>query len=292
MTESINPSIQKTDVENKAPEDKVQDIAATPNQSMSTARGRNQADTTRTRNWIVYLPPEIRSMIYRLVLQEAVELSTDWLPAIVRHSGVQGLPGLFFTSKLIHRESVEAFHHVNAFYIRSWVPTLTIGPSRRLSDMIQNVRIKFTLSVVCKPHHSRFVDVIRTFGDPGVIRGTLFVQLVLYPRVAHCARPSLQFYLRGLGRFTNFRVVEVEIYYIQRPDLSTAAHYRGVETALRHVLGPATCGPLRNGRVGLTFFPRQFLNRQPLQEKVDWINHLGEIYFDGNGEKMSSPTER
>ncbi|MCJ1469716.1 hypothetical protein MMC07_008357 [Pseudocyphellaria aurata] len=255
------PFIQKdTDMEDRSPEDTV---SATPNQSMSTARGRkNQAaPTTSTRNWILYLPPEVRSMVYRFALRESFELSTDWLPAIVRHSGVRGLPGLFFTSKLIHRESVEVFHRVNAFYVRTWIPTLTKVPPRRMSDMIQNVRVKITLSVMCHPDHARFVnDVIRTFGAPGVVRETLSVQFALYPAAAYRLL-ALQPYLDELGHFTNFRRVELEICYIQRPDRSTAALYRGVEDAQRHVLGPATSGPLRNGRAGLTFLPRQFVNR-------------------------------
>lgn len=293
MAAPSNSSVSdNTGMEEIAPDDQAPADTVTnepQNQSVRNATAGHQltSSTTTARNWLLYLPPEVRLIVYRHVLQERSEIPCHRLPILLRDSGVQALPGLFFTSRLIRRESIETFYRINRFYLYTWFP-LTIFPSRRMSDMLQNLHVKISLSILSQPHHDQFVNVIHTFGDPGVIRGTLFVQIILFPRLRGLRRPSLQFYLRGLGRFTNFQVVEVEISYRQKPDLDTSMHYNRFESALRSVLGPATLGALRNGNNGLTFFPQRFLNTQSSRENFDWVDHLGELRLDWSGDEPNS----
>ncbi|MCJ1465812.1 hypothetical protein MMC07_004431 [Pseudocyphellaria aurata] len=277
MTEPAHSSIHddaEPEDKARAPKNTVMHGESTQNQSLGSATARTQLTTvTSTRNWILYLPPEIRRIIYRHVLQEPYELSWNWLPLLFQ-SGVQALSGLFFTSRLIYRESIEAFYRVNTFYVHTWNPRLTISPSRPMSQLLQNLHVPVWLSVLGHRHRRQFVEVMNAFGDPNIMRDTLYVEFKMFPPSDGVPRPSMQFYHRGLGRFTNFRLVEVEIYFTNRPDLSCAMQYAGIENALQKVLGPARCGSLRNGRNGLTFHPQR--NGQPPQESVDWIDHLDE----------------
>ncbi|MCJ1462011.1 hypothetical protein MMC07_000611 [Pseudocyphellaria aurata] len=288
MTEPANTSIHDdTEPEDnaRAPTNTVIHDGTSQDQSLRSATARNPLPTaTSTRDWILYLPLEVRRIIYRHVLQEPCELSWNWQQS----GGVQAIPSLFFTSRLIYRESIEAFYRVNIFFVHTWHPTLTISPSRPMSQMLQNLHIPIYLLIHRRAHRRRFVEVMNTFGDHGSIRGTLYVEINMHHPDNGFTRPSMQFYHRGLGRFTNFRRVEVEIYYSNRPNLSCAMQYEGVENALQHMLGPATFGLLGNDRNGLTFFPQAFLNRQTPQESDDWIDHLGELHLLWNEDDSTS----
>ncbi|MCJ1463326.1 hypothetical protein MMC07_001933 [Pseudocyphellaria aurata] len=292
--QSILSGHDSTGVDEIAPDDQVP--MDTPSKGPQNQSSRNAtvghqliSSTTSERDWLLYLPPEVRLIVYRHALLEPSELPCHWLPMLLRDSGVQALPSLFFTSRLIRRESIEAFHRINRFYLYCWVP-LTVIPSRRMSDMLQNLHVRISLSIQRQPARDRFVHVINTYGNPGIIRGTLYVQIMLFPglHLRGIRHPSLRLYLRGLGRFTNFRVVEVEIYNRGTPDLGTSLYYNSVENALRFVLGPATPGALGNGNNGLTFFPQRFLNTKPLRKNLDWIDHLGELRLDRKGDESNS----
>ncbi|MCJ1467991.1 hypothetical protein MMC07_006617 [Pseudocyphellaria aurata] len=291
MTEPTNSPIHNdTEPEDKAkaPENTVMHDGITQNQALGSATARNPLPTaTSTRNWILYLPPEIRRIIYRHVLQEPCELSWNWLPSLSQ-SGLQALPGLFFTSRLIYRESMEAFYRVNTFYVHSWHPRMALSPSRPMSHLLQNLHVPVWLSEHGHIDRRQFGEVIKAIGDPNIIRHTLYLEIKMFPPSDMFPLPSMQFLHQGLGRFTNFRHVEVGISYTNRPDLSCAMQYEGVVNAMQQVLGPATCGRLRNGRNGLTFHPQRFLNRQPPQESVDWIDHLGELHRLWNEDDSTS----
>ncbi|MCJ1462544.1 hypothetical protein MMC07_001146 [Pseudocyphellaria aurata] len=244
---------------------------------------------TSPRNWILYLPPEIRLLIYRFVVQLA-----DDIPYHLRFSwrspGMETLAGILHTSRLIRRESINVFFQVNVFTVNPWFmkmfPTFTVTPSRQISQMIQNLTIEVRVSAIPQQPQPReeFMDVINTFGDPRFIRGTLRVQFCVYLPPDDIVRQSPQrFFIRGLRRFTNFQIVQIDLSYHGSPVLNTAAmDYDYIENALHFFLGPARTRTIGQSMI---FFPRQFLSTQQVQENFD---HDGAIRLGWHGDQTDA----
>ncbi|MCJ1462543.1 hypothetical protein MMC07_001145 [Pseudocyphellaria aurata] len=246
--------------EQEAPEE----IAGQPR---SGSNAELTLSATSTRNWIMWLPPEIRNMIYRQVLQ-LPEPIPYYTPILLRHPAVQAVTGILRTCRSIRRESTDVFFRANFFCVRPWVPSIDVFPSRRINDMIQNIEMEIPLSAAAlEGPREQFMCLMRIFGQPGIERGTLRIRFLLHIRRRHDGpQPSMSFYLVALGQFASFRSVEIDLYHSQRPNLSTAKDCDRVKTALQDLLGPATS---RAKGHGLTFFPRKFRSTQRMRGEDD-----------------------
>lgn len=238
------------------------------------------SSTASRRNWLLYLPPELRLIIYHYVLQLPYDLPYNpqrfW-----GYSDIQAVTGILRTSRLFREEGVDVFFRRNTFLVRRLVQPFQVIPSRRIADRLQNIVIDIRIAVALQRPRARFIDIIHNFGDPAIVRRTFRVNFFMSLRYI-LRRPPLDFFIRGLGRFTNFEVVEVDLFYRRRPAMSTAVHCDRVERALQFVLGPAE--PRAAGH-GLTFLPQQFLRAQPSRENCDWMDYLDGIRLDWNGDE-------
>lgn len=244
--------------------------------SAATANQHNLAIIS-TRNWFLYLPPEIRLIIYHHVLLLPHDVNYDF-PMVWRHPEVQAVTGILRTSRLIRGEAIDVFLRENTFVFLPWLMSLPIMASiPQSNDRIQNFTVDILL---CPPWyqslHPFFTAIMRHLGDTTIIRGTLSVHFTIdLDDDVHGAH--FRSYLRGLGRFTNFQVVEIDFVDPMRRAQSTAMHCDFLHNALRFVLGPAK--PYTEGE-GLIFYPQRFMNAQPPRENVDWIDLLDGIRLD------------
>lgn len=272
MTELNNTSIDNDTV----PED-----TALNSTALESTASQNQPtpSTTSTRNWFLYLPPEIRLIIYSYVVRLPYPVWYS-LPITQRRSQTTGIGNIIFASRVIRRESLDVFYRENTFY----APGFPLLPSRRIADRIQNLII--TESVWCFHQEIRdtLISLIPIYTDPAIIRGTFTVN---FERRFTFRIFRLNYFLRALGRFTNFRTVRIYIiddimtHHVQ----SVVPLYDHVENTLRSVLGPVEP---RTPESGLTFFPQRFLNAQPRREDIDWMDRLEGIRFDWNEEETNS----
>lgn len=146
-----------------------------------------------------------------------------------------------------------------------------------------------------------FVDMIREFGSPAIVRNTLNIIFQIDPRSCH---NLLHFFVRGMPRFTNFRTIRFRFSarFLQSPegnltdpetlrfrDLAQAIHSVAVsleaaycviyERALTPTFGPARF--FDNDR-GLEFRPQEYLNSLPPEVEVDWMEYLDGVRLDWN----------
>ncbi|MCJ1266690.1 hypothetical protein MMC22_006575 [Lobaria immixta] len=286
MAEQNNFTINdETYAEDTSPGDTGLADTAHQDQSASNVVTENQptSSTASRRNWFLYLPPEVRLIVYHHVLQIPYDVPYN-SQRFWGYSDVQAVTGILRTSRLFRREGIDVFFRQNIFFIRTLVLPFQVIRSRRIDDMIQNLVIDIRIPVgTFQAPRDLLIGIIHNFGDPAIIRRTFRVNFFLALRYIW-RRAPLDFFIRGLGRFTNFEVVEIDLFYRRRLVMDTDIHRDRVEAALRFVLGPAT--PRAAGH-GLTFLPQQFLraNAQPSREDFDWMDHLDGIRLDWNGDE-------
>lgn len=230
------------------------------NQSVGNVATGSQSPLGRAseRNWILYLPPEVRLRIYGYVFLLPFALPYD-SQMLWTHSVVQSRTGILRTCRLFRTESMTVFYRESTFFVQTWSPRFTMLPSQQIGDMVQHFEIEILVSFGHHDSRNLFINIIHAFGNSAIIRDTLNVHFFLSGPSPHLwPRPPLEFHLDGLGRFTNFRIVEVDIRYNHNQSLQATQTYRDrVENALHGVLGPARPTPRGNG---LIFQPQQFLN--------------------------------
>lgn len=258
MTEQDSLSTKSdTAVDDATPEDIVSQNHAVSNAVTANMPSPSMAST---RDWILYLPPELRLIIYSYVLQLPLDVP------YYSSSGpqVEAFTGILRTSRLIRRESMEFFFKQNTFSFGPLMKRLPASPSQRLDDMIQNLTLDVLPGNITIAGR-QIKSMSRRFGDPARIRDTFRFNIwLLDPVRLRNRHPPAFLILRYLRRFTNFRVVEV-VLRINRPrnrltPRRTSAHFDRIEFCLQNALGPATrrIDDAMNPRV--SFFPHQLLN--------------------------------
>lgn len=132
------------------PEDTTQNLSV----SIAATESELSLSTPSIRNWILFLPPEIRLIVYRdvLLLPYCVPYDFGWIlpdlrhinesPFISflhagRHPGVQAVTGILLTSRLIPKECLSVFYRENTFMFPSWFSSFSSIPPRYIGDMIQ-----------------------------------------------------------------------------------------------------------------------------------------------------------
>ena len=227
------------------------------------------ATSTGSRSGLLPLPSELRVCILRHLLLADRPLATDW-PSRVYNL----FPAILTTCKLIRREAFQIMYGENTFYTSNVhrAPTLLSNPQIR--DTIRNVHAAVRLHETAPYRRgSSFIHVIREFGSPAVIRGTLDIIL----RVDPFQNGMLRWFVRALPCFTNFETVQIEFVdesgqgYAQQLCLQFCDRHKDTFTP---VFGPALS--FAEG-CGLRFRPRVYLNTLPRKVDVDWVDHLDGI---------------
>lgn len=239
------------------------------------------------------LPPEVRLIIFRHLL-----VKPHGVPLCL----CTGRPGFFLaillTSRLIQREAFAVYYKENHFAHCFLSASLSLEQFPRVIETMRNVSIQITgWNMFKRPLEMRkFLNFMLYFGNPSIIRGTLVVALSFYrPSVA-----PLKWYIRALGRFTNFGIIELELTCCLMMHIRSIMIGRRVKalceylrTALEPVLGPAEvfafnrCGC---GRFRLRFHPID--HRNPRRERVDrdWMDCLDGIRLEWN-ENVTNPDD-
>ena len=194
---------------------------------------------TRNGPGLLDLPPEIRYLIYRHLLLHH-DLSQLWW-----HSVPQNYLAVLKTNRLINREASSVFYQENTFADCFWSSYFRMALPPGVIDMLQNVQL--TLFVdgteeAAKPFKedtvATFWKFIKRFGNQSIVRNTLAVTLWV-DRFAMPAMPAMPWFTSRLGRFTNFRTIELSFRDSRVPpsDITNIREY--VQTALEPMLGHA-----------------------------------------------------
>lgn len=269
---------------NTEPEDTALELAAPDdsepnNQVVSNVATANQptAATSSARPSLLDFPPEIRVMIYRHVLRMPSDIRYNDLHHWIypRRHTLHAVIAITFTSRLIRGESMPIFFQENTIFFSPDFSRLSVVPSPRVSDMMQN----FSLTTAVHrpgPHprlRARFAESIRILENAAILRGTCSVCFDI-----HGARVSdldfLEFCLYLMRGLTNFRIVGVILRYRVSPTRHAAdMHDDLVQNALRSVLGPSTAiiNPASSSEIrrSVMFHPRAFVNARSSQYRVD-----------------------
>ncbi|MCJ1268947.1 hypothetical protein MMC22_008835 [Lobaria immixta] len=244
------------EIENPSNSDEV------PSENPST----NDTISTSSRIEFLSLPPELRVQIFRHLLLEHRPLSTDWIVSAYRP-----YPAILNTNFLIRREAFQVLYGENMFSIGSSHPRYSILPNRRIRDTIQNIHLSVRLDdPLLYGRRSGFLRLIREFGSPAIVRGTLNV---LFHVSAH-DNEMFFWFVRGLPRFTNFRSIRFEFMACYPDPIAerlspTLCNMH--EELFTPIFGPATY--FANGR-GLEYHPQSYLNSLPPVIHVDWMENL------------------
>ena len=223
------------------------------------------------------LPTEVRLIIFRHLLV----LPSNKVFYLPNQNHKDDL-AILETSKLFYREASDVLYKENTFHI---CPTAL---SPQMMDKVQNIETSISLvhidelrRPITKCEVDRFLDLIRLVGNQSIIRGSLSVQFLIKTLFLRL----LKWFIRALGRFTNFRTVE----FWFTNEFESLYHRLNMReylrTALKPVLGPAEDFEKmdRFGRAvkGLTFHPvNHHLLVRP--DGGDWADSLDGIRLEWN----------
>ena len=152
------------------------------------------------------LPPEIRLMIFRHLLVRPSALETYY----------RSFPKLDIlkTLKLIYKEAFDVFYKENSFSSWLWGPyykTPKITRSPQIANTIQSIesivylRRELEYPEYLNSDFRELINVMQHLGNSSIIRRSLVVKL--------CTDTPclLKGFVRNLGKFTNFKVVKLQL---------------------------------------------------------------------------------
>ncbi|MCJ1266117.1 hypothetical protein MMC22_005999 [Lobaria immixta] len=240
--------------------------------------------STGSRPGLLSLPPEVRVLVFRHLLLEDHSLTTSWAGALY-----QPFPAILRTGRLIRREAFQVMYGENIFYISSMHPMFSILVNRPICDAIQNVRFDVWLTYTSLSRRRlSFINLIREFGSPTIIRGTL---RIVFHISSFYRNDLLNWFTRALPRFTNFRVILMEF-------VDSSTHSIGEDICrvlcnthrdtFAPVFGPAL--PFTDGH-GLQFYPQEYLNTIPPEIDVDWMELRDGIRLISSQDPPTNPEE-
>lgn len=229
--------------------------------------------SNRTRPGFLSLPAEIRQMIYGELFHHPQALPFS-------RSSVIPIPALMKTCKLINQEASEVLWGENRYHWLSPPPNLEPNLFQRIVDTIQRLEICVLLS---KPS-AKFIEMIHAFRRPAKIRRILKIIFVMLRNDPDRETASLRWFMEGLGRFANFRTIEISFVYRSNPIHITDLPSRLIAQVLQSRLGSAK--PRADG-LALHFHPQDHLNAHRPQEIIDWVGHLDGIRLDWNWGRAS-----
>lgn len=242
----------------------------------TTLKTRSVANVLSTRSLLGLLdrPPEIRMMIFRHLLVYPYYLANRLWPIGPRPS-----VAILRTNKLIHREAFEVLYGENTFFKRFWSSYCFQNWFPRVSDTMQNIHMEIAM---CRKSSDiqKFLTLIHYF-DPSIIRDTLVVEFLTEFSLVG----PLKWFIRALGRFTNFRtiLIEVRLYdpFCYHRNIFHLREY--LKTALEPLLGYA------QGCTILRFHPLD--HRNFWREDGDWADSLDGIRLNWKENDMDAATD-
>ena len=228
---------------------------------------------------LIDLPAEVRIMIFRHLLVSPHDLRPFRWPLEPQKS-----LGILNTNRLIHGEAFGVLYGENIFADPFWTPNTSVNLSARVTKSLQHIHV-YTMVLKGDPAKSssipKFLKLIHHFGDQSIIRGSLTVEFYVDgPLVG-----LLKWYVRALGRFTNFRMIE--LYFDDRMfdhprDGPLLLKY--LQTALEPVLGCAesyeTVISAKYKKKGLRFHPVTHPDLWRSPEHGDWADFLDGIRLE------------
>lgn len=236
---------------------------------------------------LLSLPPEIRVQIFRDLLLEPHLLPLTNHPT----------PDIINTCHLIRREASQVMYGENifSFEIHSYLTHYIVDKSY-FHDSIQNIHFEpqlydpWELAEGTSRSWSQFrlLTLIREFGSPAIVRGTLYIILDMGN-----GSPDDLFlwFLKALRHLNNFKIVQFEFLVRSRDGEHRLDKSIGDELCedLKRSLTPFF-GPAEsiNDEQGLRFHPQQYLNSLP--PKVDWMVCFDGIRLDWN-QDSTNPNE-
>lgn len=208
----------------------IANLAATGDDHETTSKGKalSSVISTRSPTGLLDLPPELRLMIYRLLLVRPHDLNPE-----IWASGPQPSVGLLRTNRLLHREAFHVLYGENKFenYLQSPHDSLARFP--RLINTIRNLRVSIPL-YLGNPGIEKFSKYMHHFGNSSIIRGTLSVDIDF----GSTNPPFSDSLIQALGRCNRFKNIELQI--DQDGTLNhTLDTLEDLKNALESVLGDA-----------------------------------------------------
>ncbi|MCJ1427217.1 hypothetical protein MMC29_005120 [Sticta canariensis] len=236
----------------------------------------NNVTSTRSPLGLLDLPPEIRVTIFRHVLVQPHGICFDtfrFSPSV----------GILRTNRLIHREAFDVLYGENRLN-NCLGPSLYFAASYpRILNTIQ--RVHFKIPIIFDFRHSMFrrvLDCMHYFGNPSMIRSTLTVAFGLDGTLARHRKR----FIKALGRFTNFRIVELRFYqYSQNSSDRFFDAVKHHEHALEPVFGFAEHRDSEGFNTVssvLVFHPIDHQNRLRELADDDWADSLDGIRLEWN----------
>lgn len=217
------------------------------------------------------LPPEIRLMIFRhlVAFPHVLDLGywSLWpLPSV----------DILRTCRVIYEEAFHVLYAENRFSNCFMTLHYSLPRFPQVLNTIRNLYVSIDMEWKWAEVED-FLELMHHFGNenPSVIRGTLTIDFDLNdPSV----RP-LEWFIRALGRFTNFRIIELHFYICgMRDRIFDVLEY--LELALEPMLGRSEY-PSREGK-GLRFHPVNHQNRSRVSNDGDWAGSLEGIRLKWN----------
>lgn len=256
------------------------DVTAPHDQGAGEAESENQTNfsiaSEPNRLGFFSLPPELRLIVYREMLLETKICDMWW------HFSPK--PPLLETCRLIYYEAFEVLYGQNTFryYFDPLVHPPPVPFRLRIVDTIERLVFDSVLDLTRLADgvgEEKLKELIREFGNPARIRQYLQMNLEYYeinlPFLGMDPFPVEEFvsdeeplgrYLNGVGTFTNFKTVEVDVVYKDRRNDNPLLIQR-IAKALQPRFGTSRlCGA--SGRV-LQFHPHDHLISQRAQNFVD-----------------------
>ncbi|MCJ1462499.1 hypothetical protein MMC07_001101 [Pseudocyphellaria aurata] len=219
---------------------------------------------------LLSLPPELRVMIYQKVLVRDHPIEAYF----------QDFPPLLNTCKQLREEALHVMMTKNTFFLGNHNPSPKYSNTKytEVRDMVRNVYYEvYYRCAWCKTLDDaiwRFLDTIRDFGSPAIVRDTITIVFKMYFK--RNSMTILLWFARAMRAFTNFRTVRLEFKALTENRGCRARRFRRHacrfhEHYLAPWFGPAETFP---DGFGLEFHPQRFRESLP---KVDWAENLDGI---------------
>lgn len=234
-----------------------------PDKIVSKIQAVANVISTRRPPGLLDLPSEVRVMIFRHLVVFPRGVAFPLWPLRPRPS-----VNIISTCRLIHREAFHVLYGENQFIDCFRSPYSPLIQSPRIADAVRNVHMVIDMAY----RHleiGKFLNLIQHFGDPAIIRHSLAIDFFVQgPDVT-----PLTWFVRALGRFTNFKTIELQFYDYLRSDISHLRQH--FKTTLKPVLGNA--GDFGREGKGLEFHPVDHRHLRREQDTDDWADYLDGI---------------
>ena len=208
----------------------------------TTSKDKTVTDIpTRNGPGLLDLPPEIRYIIFRLLL-----LHHD-LSEICWYIPPRNYLAILKTNRLINRETSDVFYGENTFVKWFWsiAGRSQITWSPRIIDMMQNLQITLTIHGTDEEYNpfkksavKTFRKFVQDFGNQSIVRRTLAVTFL----IDNFGLPLLSKFVHPLGQLTHFRTIELFFQHstnLPRNIPNDITRHNYVQTALEPLFGDA-----------------------------------------------------